>query len=62
MMTMVRVLPPELFDAIGELRERKNADPGMVLPSPPPRAAFLGAEPRSIDPAPFAARYRQERS
>jgi hypothetical protein len=62
MMTMVRVLPPELFDAIGELRERKRADPGMVLPSPPPRAAFLGAEPRSIDPAPFAARYRQERS
>jgi hypothetical protein len=62
MMTMVRVLPPALFDTIEDLRERKRADPTLELPEPPPRAAFLGREPRWIDPAPYAARYREERS
>ncbi len=62
MMTMVRVLPPDLFAAIEDLRERKRANPELELPAPPPRAAFLGREPRLIDPAPYAARYRGERS
>ncbi len=62
MMTMVRVLPPDLFAAIEDLRERKRANPALELPEPPPRSAFLGGEPRLIDPAPYAARYRGERS
>jgi hypothetical protein len=61
-MTMIRVLPPDLFDTIQELREGKRANPDLELPAPPPRAAFLGGEPRWIDPAPYAARYREERS
>jgi hypothetical protein len=62
MMTMIRVLPPELYDRIVEMRERKREDPDFALPPPPARAAFLGAEPRVIDPAPYAARYREARS
>ena len=62
MMTMVRVLPPALFDAIGELVERKRADPEFELPPPPPRSAFLGREPRTIDPAPWLEHDAKERS
>jgi hypothetical protein len=62
MMTLVRVLPPELYDTIQELRERKREDPAFALPAPPPRSAFLGREPRIIDPAPYAARYAKDRS
>jgi hypothetical protein len=62
MMTLIRVLPPALFDRIQELRERQRRDPEYALPAPPPRSAFLGGEPRWIDPAPYAARYREERS
>jgi hypothetical protein len=62
MMTLVRVLPPDLFDTIMELKEKKRQDPGFRLPPPPPRSAFLGREPLHIDPAPFAARYAEERS
>jgi hypothetical protein len=62
MMTMIRVLPPDLYDRIQELRQRKRENPDLELPAPPPRSAFLGREPRHIDPAPYAARYREERS
>jgi hypothetical protein len=42
MMTLVRVLPPELFDRIAELKRRKEEDPSYALPEPPAREAFLG--------------------
>jgi hypothetical protein len=62
MMTLVRVLPPDLFATITDLIERQRRDPELALPSPPPRAAFLGREPRVVDPAPWLAAGREERS
>lgn len=42
MMTLVRILPAELYDQIQDLKARKAKDPDLKLPKPPPREAFLG--------------------
>jgi len=47
MMTLVRILPPDLYDRIEELKARKAKDPDFKLPAPPPREAFLGEKPAS---------------
>ncbi|HVR28873.1 MAG TPA: copper oxidase [Thermoanaerobaculia bacterium] len=62
MMTMVRVLPPHLFDTLAELRDRKRRDPDLKLPAPPPRSAFLGREPRVIDASPWTGHDEKEPS
>lgn len=45
MMTLVRILPPDLYDRIQELKAEQERDPGFRLPPPPPRERFLGREP-----------------
>ncbi len=48
MMTLVRVLPPVLYDRIQELKAQKERDPSLRLPPPPGREAFLGRKPASV--------------
>jgi hypothetical protein len=44
MMTLLRILPPALYDRIQELEAAQERDPGLRLPDPPSREAFLGGD------------------
>jgi hypothetical protein len=51
MMTLVRILPPDLYDRIQELKTEQAHDPAFRLPPPPPRERFLGRRPARPEPA-----------
>jgi len=51
MMTLVRILPADLYDQIQELKAEQARAPAFRLPPPPPRERFLGRRPARPEPA-----------
>jgi hypothetical protein len=50
MMTLVRILPADLYDQIQELKAALARDPAFRLPPPPPRERFLDRKLALVEP------------